>query len=102
MNRLSFAAALILGATTTFTFAQATEVPKPKCEPKPVLPGQRMMQEPSIARRFQADLETYKKCMNAYLEDRKTTIKANEAAANAAIEEYNGTMKALNDAQKAQ
>ena len=103
MKRLLLATALILGATTTFTFAQTVpEVPKHKCEPKPVLPGPRMMQEPSTAKRFQADLEAYKKCLNAYLEDRKVTIKANEAAANAAIEEYNGTMKVLNDAQKAQ
>ena len=103
MKHLSFAAALLLGAASTLTFAQTTsEVPKLKCDPKPVLPGARMMQETSIAKRFQADLDAYKKCMNTYLEDRKTTIKANEVAANAAIEEYNGTMKALNDAQKAQ
>lgn len=102
MNRLSLAAALILGATTTFTFAQATDVPKPKCEPKPVLPGARMMEEPSVRKRFQSDLDAYKKCMNTYLEDRKSAIKAHEVAANAAIEDYNGTMKAMADAQKAQ
>lgn len=102
MKRLSLAAALIIGATTTLTFAQtAAEVAKPKCEPKPVLPGSRMMQEQTIVKRFQADLDQYKKCMNDYLEERKATIKANEVAANAAIEDYNGTMKALADAQKA-
>ena len=102
MKRLSLAAALILGAATTFTFAQSPEVPKTKCEPKPVLPGARMMEESNIRRNFQRDLDQYKKCMNTYLEERKATIKANEAAANAAIEEYNATMKALTDAQKAQ
>ncbi|MDQ3026251.1 MAG: hypothetical protein M3R58_07085 [Pseudomonadota bacterium] len=102
MKRLSLAAALILGAATTFTFAQTvTDVPKPKCEPKPVLPGTRMMEEPSVRKRFQSDLDAYKKCMNDYLEERKATIKANEVAANAAIEDYNGTMKAMADAQKA-
>jgi Skp family chaperone for outer membrane proteins len=96
-------AAVLLGAATTLTYAQASpEVPKAKCEPKPVLPGQRMMEEASVRKRFQSDLDAYKKCMNAYLDDRKAAIKANEVAANAAIEEYNGTMKALADAQKAQ
>lgn len=102
MKRQSLAAALILGAATTFTFAQTvTDVPKFKCEPKPVLPGSRMMEEPSVRKRFQSDLDAYKKCMNDYLEERKATIKANEVAANAAIEDFNGTMKAMADAQKA-
>ena len=78
-----------------------TDVPKFKCEPKPVLPGSRMMEEPSVRKRFQSDLDAYKKCMNDYLEERKATIKANEVAANAAIEDFNGTMKAMADAQKA-
>ena len=102
MKRLSLVAAFILGATTTIAFAQAPEIPKTKCEPKPVLPGPRMMEEPNVRKRFQLDLDTYKKCMNTYLDERKAVIKANETAANVAIEEYNGTMKALTDAQKAQ
>ncbi len=96
-------AAVLIGAASTLTFAQtAPEVPKPKCEPKPVLPGQRMMEEQSVRKRFQGDLDAYKKCMSTYLDDRKASMKAHETAANAAIEDYNGTMKALADAQKAQ
>jgi Skp family chaperone for outer membrane proteins len=96
-------AALLIGAASTLTFAQtAPEVPKAKCEPKPVLPGERMMEEANVRKRFQSDLDAYKKCMTAYLDDRKASMKAHEIAANAAIEEYNGTMKALADAQKAQ
>ena len=107
MKRTIFAAAALIGAATTVpvTFAQSTppsDVPKFKCEPKPQLPGTRMMEEPSVRKRFQADLDAYKKCMNEYLDARKAAIKANEVAANSAIEEYNGTMKALQDAQKAQ
>ena len=103
MKRLSYAAALVFGAATTLTLAQTpTDVPKPKCEPKPVLPGARMMEEASVRKRFQSDVDAYKKCMTTYLDDRKAAIKAHENAANAAIEEYNGTMKALTDAQKAQ
>ena len=103
MKRIFTAAAIVLGAALAPPgLAQApTDVPKFKCEPKPVLPGARMMEEASVRKRFQTDLDEYKKCMNAYLEERKATIKANEVAANAAIEEYNGTMKALQDAQKA-
>ena len=103
MKRLSLAAALILGAATTLTFAQTVpDVPKPKCEPRPVLPGPMLMREPTVRKNFQRDLDEYKKCMNAYLEERKSTMKAHEVAANAAIEDYNATMKVLNDAQKAQ
>ena len=104
MKRIFTAAAIVLGAALApLSHAQApTDVPKFKCEPKPQLPGARLMEEASVRKRFQAELDAYKKCMNAYLEDRKASIKANEAAANAAIEEYNGTMKAMQDAQKAQ
>ena len=104
MKRLITAAALVVGATLVpAAFAQApAEVPKLKCEPKPVLPGARMMEEPSVRKRFQSDLDAYKKCMTEYLDARKAAIKANEVAANAAVDEYNGTMKALADAQKAQ
>jgi len=106
MKRMLFAAAALVGAATVpLSFAQSTpptDVPKMRCDPKPQLPGARLMEEPSVRKRFQADLDTYKKCMNEYLEARKAAIKAHEIAANAAIEEYNGTMKALQDAQKAQ
>jgi hypothetical protein len=106
MKRLLFVAAALVGAATVpVSLAQSTaptDVPKMKCEPKPQLPGARLMEEPSVRKRFQADLDTYKKCMNEYLDARKAAIKANEVAANTAIEEYNGTMKALQDAQKGQ
>ena len=104
-SAVTLAAALILGATTTLTFGQAapvTDVPKAKCDPKPQLPSARMMEEPSVAKRFKGEVDGYRKCMTTYLDERKANIKANEVAANAAIEEYNGTMKALADAQKAQ
>jgi hypothetical protein len=96
------AAALLLGAAATAFAETPTEVPKAKCEPKPVLPSARMMEEPSVRKRFQRELDDYKKCMTTYLDDRKAVIKANEVAANGAIEEYNKTMKDLADAQKAQ
>lgn len=100
MIRTTLAAALLLGAAA----AQAntpTDVPKHKCEPKPQLPGQRMMQEPNVAKNFKRELDAYRTCMKAYADERAAVAKAHTDAGNAAINEYNDTMKALNDAQQA-
>ena len=105
MKRASLAAGLLIGAASTLTFAQtpaATEVPKFNCDPKPTLPGARLMEEPSVRKRFQSEVDAYKKCMTTYLDDRKASINAHTQAANAAVEEYNKTMKELQDQQKAQ
>jgi len=102
MKRATLAAGLLLGAASSLTFAQAADVPKPKCEPKPTLPGARLMEEPSVRKRFQGDLDNYKKCMTAYLDERKAAIAKEQEAANAAIEDYNKTMKDLADQQKNQ
>ena len=99
-SAVTLAAALVLGATTTLSFGQVTDVPKAKCDPKPQMPSAKMMEEPAVARRLKNEVDTYKKCVTTYLDERKAVIKSNENAANAAIEEYNGTMKALADAQK--
>jgi len=102
------AASLLLGAASA-AFAQApapaaapVDVPKAKCEPKPTLPSARMMEEPNVRRRFQKELDDYKKCMVGFVEERKAAMKAHETAANATIEEYNKVMKDLQEAQKAQ
>jgi hypothetical protein len=92
-------AATLLG--TTLAFAQPVDVPKPKCEPKPAFPGPRMREDPTVMRNFKRDHDKYKECMMAYLEERKAVMKANEVAANAAVEDFNATMKALNEAQSA-
>ena len=105
MKRASLAAGLLIGAASTFTFAQApaaNDVPPFKCEPKPQLPGARLMEEPSVRKRFQGEVDAYKKCMTEYLDARKASINAHTQAANAAVEEYNKTMKELQDQQKAQ
>jgi len=97
MKRLLIAASLL---ATTAAFAQ-TEVPKPKCDPKPTYPGPRMREDGTAMRNFKRDHDNYKKCMTDYLEERKAAMKAQEVAANAAVEEFNATMKALADAQNA-
>jgi hypothetical protein len=97
MKRILLAAALMASCAA---FAQQNvEIPKASCEPKPVLPGPRMREEGTAMKNFKRDLDKYKECMTAYLDQRKAVMKANEVAANAAIEEFNATMKALNDAQ---
>jgi hypothetical protein len=98
MKRILLSAAL-MAATGAFAQQASLEVPKLACEPKPSLPGPRMREEPAAMRNFKRDLDKYKACMTAYLDARKASMKAHEAAANTAVEEYNATMKALNDAQ---
>jgi hypothetical protein len=93
-------ATLLVAAAPAFAQQPPAEIPKPKCEPKPVMPGPRMREDKGAMRNFKQDHDKYKECMTAYLEERKASIKAHEAAANAAIEEFNATMKALNEAGK--
>jgi hypothetical protein len=100
MKHAPLAAALLLGFASCAFAADPVEVPKHKCEPKPQLPGPRMMQEPNVAKNFNRELETFKQCMKAYATEREAAAKAHADAGNAAIEEYNSTMKALQEAQK--
>jgi hypothetical protein len=98
MKRLVIAASMLC---TTLSFAQQSEVPPPRCDPKPKYPGERMREDASVMRNFKRDHDKYKKCMTDYLEERKVSIKAHETAANAAIEDFNATMKALADSANA-
>jgi hypothetical protein len=88
-------------------FAQAPEAPKPadvakpKCEPRPEYPGRLGMQLESKRKAFERDMKTYQECMKAYIDERKAIIKANEAAAGAAVDEYNGVMTKIRTEQEA-
>ncbi len=89
------------GATMA-SAAPLVDVPKYKCEPKPVFPGGAAMRAVDNKRRqFERDLESYKKCMMAYIEERKAMHEANTTLHKAAIEEYNTTMKEVNAALEA-
>ena len=102
MNRITLAAAIV-ACTCAVANAQQPpppEVPKHKCEPKPVLPGPRMMQDDSVRKRFQREIDAYKGCMKSYADERAAAAKAHTDAGNAAINEYNETMKALQEAQQ--
>ena len=103
MHRSTLAAAAIAAFACAAASAQQPappEVPKHKCEPKPVLPGSRMMSEDSVRKRFQREIDAYKSCMKAYADERAAAAKAHTDAGNAAINEYNDTMKALQEAQQ--
>ena len=99
------AASLALGATTAV--AQPTDIPPLKCEPKPQLPGSKMMEEPSVRRRFERDMKAYGDCVKAYVAERhaaakshQEAAKANAEAGNVAVAEYNAFVKQTNEAAK--
>jgi hypothetical protein len=96
MKRIILAAALLACATTPF--AQAPDVPKPQCEPKPEYPGRLVMQSDTRAKSFNNEVKRYAECMKKFIADRQAVTKENSDAANAAIEEYNAVMKKINAA----
>jgi hypothetical protein len=100
MKSATLAALLLAGVATAAQAQQPADIPKHKCEPKPVMPGPRMMEDNSVRKRFQRDIDEYKACMKAYADERAAAAKAHTDAGNAAINEYNDTMKALQEAQK--
>ena len=102
MNRFTLAAAMLAGACALANAQPPAppEVPRHKCEPKPQLPGPRMMSDDSVRKRFQREIDAYKSCMKAYADERAAAAKAHTDAGNAAIGEYNDTMKALQEAQQ--
>jgi len=108
MKRTAFAIGLVLSATIAFAQAPqappappVVEVPKHKCEPKPEFPGRLGMQVDSKRRLFEREAKAYQDCMKAYIEERRATIKANEAAAGAAVDEYNALMTKIRAEQEA-
>ena len=99
MIRPLVAASLLVAFAAGAQANTPTDVPKHKCDPKPEVPGPRMMQEPQAQKKLQREVDAYRACIKAYAEERAASAKAHENAGNAAINEYNATMKALMDAQ---
>ena len=99
----TIALAAVLAASCGLAFAQApaptatpaVDVPKPKCEPKPEYPGRLAMQSDLRRNAFNRELKAYRECMLAYVDQHKAEQQAHLAAANAAIGEYNETMKKI-------
>ena len=99
MIRKTLAAAALACIATAAQANTPTDVPKHKCE-KPQLPGARMMSEGNTAKNYKRDVDAYKNCMKAYADERAAVAKAHMDAGNAAINEHNETMSALNEALK--
>ncbi|HTS84861.1 MAG TPA: hypothetical protein VMG61_07130 [Usitatibacter sp.] len=99
MKKIVLASAVALSISAPAV--SLAEAPKLKCEPKPEYPGHLAMQSDNRKKAFEKELNAYKDCVNAYLNDRKVAMKSEEDAANGAIAEYNDVMKKINEAQKA-
>ncbi len=119
MKRTAIALALALGTASAWAqapaapdtaasaaAAPAASVAPHKCEPKPVYPGLKAMQEESEVTKFRETLRNYQLCIKGYIDERRAAIKANTDALNAAATEHNTVIekfKADQDAaQKAQ
>lgn len=101
MKQSAIAAALFcIGATTAL--AQGTDIPRHSCEPKPAYPGLKAMRSDVEVKAFEASMKAYKECIIAYISQRKSSIKAHEAAESTAAKEYNETMAKIRADQEAQ
>ena len=95
---------VLAAVLAAFTFpvyaadAPKAEVPKPACDPKPEFPGRLAMQSDTRRKQFQREMDTYKECMVAFIDARKAAAQANTEAANGAVDEFNNTMKKINEA----
>jgi hypothetical protein len=106
MKQTALAAALFL--STGLAFAQATapaapagDVAKPNCGAKPEYPGKLAMQSDLRRNSFKREIDSYKTCMMAFVEEYKAKQASAFASANAAIAEYNDTMKKISADQEA-
>jgi hypothetical protein len=109
MKRVFIAAALLAAAPLALAqsndaakpdAARAPEVPKMSCGNAPQLPGNTMMQDSGVRKRFETDVRTYTECIKAYSSAREAAIKANRDAANQAINDYNTWQASIMDEQK--
>ena len=80
--------------------AQPSEVPKHTCGAVPKMPGRNLLADKMVRRNFDNDVKTYGDCMKDYVDKRQAASKAHLQAANDAIDEYNSSIKALNEEQQ--
>lgn len=101
MNRILSAAALALAcAAIPGQAADAPQIPQPQCDPVPRAPGTAMRNDEYAMKRFKRETQRYGDCMKAYVEEHQSLAKANSEAANAAADQYNKNIKAINEELK--
>ncbi len=106
MKRTVFAIALALGTTAALAQAPApaaapgVSVPAAKCEPKPVYPGVKAIQDDDKREAFTKALKNYQDCVKAYVAERKAFIEASNNGIRAAVEEHNAVMNKFRDDQE--
>ena len=91
----------VLGFAAAQALAQTPEVAKHSCEPRPSYPGTKAMKSEGDVKAFESKMQDYKKCIVTYIEARKASVKAHEAANNAAASEYNDTVSKIRADQEA-
>lgn len=94
-------AAFLLSAAATASWAQSSGVPEQKCEPKPVYPGLKNLKSDVEVKAFEAQIASYKKCIQAYIDDRQAAAQAHRAASAAAADEHNKVMQKIATDQEA-
>jgi hypothetical protein len=107
MKQLALAASLLVAGAA---FAQAPapapianygNLAKPTCT-KAEFPGRLAMSQSENRRKvFEREFKAYNECMKAYVDERTAATRANQEAANAAINEYNEVAKKINAEREA-
>jgi hypothetical protein len=92
---LAVTAGLAFGQSTDAPKAAVIDAPKHKCSEKPEYPGKLAMQSDLRRNSFKREIDAYKACMMAFVEEQKGRQQAAFNAANGAINEYNDTMKKI-------
>ena len=107
MKSTALAIALALGASTALAqvpaapAAPAVSVAAAKCEPKPVYPGVKTLQDEKLRESFTQTLKAYQDCIKSYVAERKAYIEASNAAIRTAVEEHNAVMNKFREDQEA-
>jgi len=113
MKRSALALALAFCATAALAQAPAAPAAAPaattpaatvtpaKCEPKPVYPGVKVMQDDKKREAFSLVLKNYQDCVKTYVAERKSAVEANNAAIRAAVEEHNAVLTKFREDQDA-
>jgi len=80
----------------------AVNIPKSDCGETPQYPGGAAMRAMDDKRKkFERQLEHFRTCMMAYIEQEKALTLGHQDAYKAAVEQFNTTMKEINAAQEA-